>query len=142
MLLPYPNLKYAQVCKRREKGRVVEVVQRIVFGDPKEVMGLLGADAGGKINTAYIERFNLTIRNSLARFIRRGMNSSKDLQMHSRAIDFFQAWYNFVKPHHSLRLEVNLGRKKWMQRTPAMAEGITDHVWSLKELLKFRVPIQ
>jgi IS1 family transposase len=79
------------VCKRREKGRVVEVVQRIVFGDPKEVMGLLGADAGGKINTAYIERFNLTIRNSLARFIRRGMNSSKDLQMHSRAIDFFQA---------------------------------------------------
>jgi hypothetical protein len=91
VLLPYPNLKYAQVCKRREKGRVVEVVQRIVFGDPKEVMGLLGADAGGKINTAYIERFNLTIRNSLARFIRRGMNSSKDLQMHSRAIDFFQA---------------------------------------------------
>jgi IS1 family transposase len=142
VLLPYPNLKYAQVCKRREKGRVVEVVQRIVFGDPKEVMGLLGADAGGKINTAYIERFNLTIRNSLARFIRRGMNSSKDLQMHSRAIDFFQAWYNFVKPHHSLRLEVNLGRKKWMQRTPAMAEGITDHVWGLKELLKFRVPIQ
>ncbi len=142
VLLPYPNLKYAQVCKRREKGRVVEVVQRIVFGDPKEVMGLLGADAGGKINTAYIERFNLTIRNSLARFIRRGMNSSKDLQMHSRTIDFFQAWYNFVKPHHSLRLEVNLGRKKWMQRTPAMAEGITDHVWSLKELLKFRVPSQ
>jgi hypothetical protein len=102
----------------------------------------LGADAGGKINTAYIERFNLTIRNSLARFIRRGMNSSKDLQMHSRAIDFFQAWYNFVKPHHSLRLEVNMVRKKRMQRTPAMAEGITDHVWSLKELLKFRVPIQ
>jgi len=56
VLLPYPNLKYAQVCKRREKGRVVEVVQRIVFGDPKEVMGLLGADAGGKINTAYIEQ--------------------------------------------------------------------------------------
>jgi hypothetical protein len=141
-LLPYPNLKYAQVCKRREKGRVIEVVQRIVFGEPNEVLRLLGADNGGKINTAYIERFNLTIRNSLARFIRRGMNGSKDLQMHSRAIDFFQAWYNFVKPHHSLRLEVNLGRKKWMQRTPAMAEGITDHVWSLKELLKFRVPIQ
>jgi len=86
----------------------------------------------GKINTAYIERFNLTIRNSLARFIRRGMNCSKDLKMHSEAIDFFQAWYNFVKPHHSLRLEVNSGRKKWIQRTPAMAEGITDHVWVWK----------
>ena len=56
VLLPYPNLKYAQVCKRREESRVVEVVQRIVFGDPREVMGLLGADAGGKINTAYIEQ--------------------------------------------------------------------------------------
>jgi IS1 family transposase len=142
MLLPNPNLKYAQVCKRKERGRVVEVVQRVVFGDPGEVLRLLGADTGGKINTAYIERFNLTIRNSLARFIRKGLNCSKDLQMHSHVIDFFQAWYNFVKPHQSLRLEVTLGKKRWMQRTPAMAEGLTDHLWSLKELLTFRVPIQ
>jgi hypothetical protein len=53
-----------------------------------------------------------------------------------------RVWYDFVKPHHSLRLEVNSGRKKWMQRMPAMAEGITDHVWSLKELLKFKALIQ
>jgi hypothetical protein len=142
LLLPYPHLKYAQVCKRKEKGRVTEVVQRVVFGEPDDVLRLLGADSGGKINTAYIERFNLTIRNSLARFIRKSMNCSKNRQMHSKAIDFFQAWYNFVKPHQSLRLEINLGRKRWMQRTPAMAEGITDHMWSLKELLTFRVPIQ
>lgn len=141
-LLPHPHLKYAQVCKRKDKGRVVEVIQRVVLGDPMEVLRLLGADSGGKINTSYIERFNLTIRNSLARFIRKGMNCSKDLRMHTKAIDFFQAWYNFVKPHQSLRLEINLGRKRWMHRTPAMAEGITGHVWSLKELLTFRVPIQ
>jgi len=142
ILIPYPSLKYAQVCKQKEKGRVVEVLQRVVFGDPEEVMKSLGADSGGKINTAYIERFNLTIRNSLARFVRRGMNCSKDLLIHSHAIDFFQAWYNFVKPHQSLRREINVGRKRWTQRTPAMAEGLTDHVWSLKELLTFRVPIQ
>ena len=141
-LLLHPHLKYAQVCKRKDKGRVIEVIQRVVLGDPMEVLRLLGADSGGKINTSYIERFNLTIRNSLARFIRKGMNCSKDLRMHIKAIDFFQAWYNFVKPHHSLRFEINLSRKRWMQRTPAMAEGITDHVWSLKELLTFRVPIQ
>jgi hypothetical protein len=70
------------------------------------------------------------------------MSCSKDLQMHSHAIDFFQAWYDFVKPHQSLRLEINMGRRRWMRRTPAMAEGITDHVWSLKELLTLRVPIQ
>ena len=142
ILIPYPSLKYAQVCKKKEKGRVVEVLQRVVFGDPDEVMAALGIDSGGKINTAYIERLNLTIRNSLARFVRRGMNCSKDLQIHSHAIDFFQAWYNFVKPHKSLRTKINEVRKRWMQRTPAMAEGLTDHVWSLKELLTFRVPIQ
>ena len=120
---------------------MLEVIQCVVFGDPQEVLRLLGSDSGGKINTSYIERLNLTIRNSLARFIRKGMNCSKDLHMHSMAVDFFQAWYNFVKPHQSLRLEINLGRKRWMHRTPAMAEGITDHVWSLKELLTFRVPI-
>ena len=141
-LIPYPSLKYAQVCKQKEKGRVVEVLQRVVFGDPDEVMEALGVDSGGKINTAYIERLNLTIRNSLARFVRRGMNCSKDLKIHSHAIDFFQAWYNFVKPHQTLRLEINEGRKRWSQRTPAKAEGLTDHVWSLKELLTFRVPIQ
>jgi len=142
ILIPYPSLKYAQVCKQKEKGRVVEVLQRVVFGDPDEVMEALGVNSGGKINTAYVERLNLTIRNSLARFVRRGMNCSKDLKIHSHAIDFFQAWYNLVKPHQALRLEINEGRKRWSQRTPAMAEGLTDHVWSLKELLTFRVPIQ
>ncbi len=141
-LIPYPNLKYAQVCKQREKGRVVEILQRIVFGKQDEVMDSLGVDSSGRISTSYIERLNLTIRNSLARFVRRGMNCSKDLQIHSHAIDFFQAWYNFVKPHKSLRIEINDRRKRWEQRTPAMAEGLADHIWSLKELLTFRVPIQ
>jgi len=142
ILVPYPNLKYAKVCKNRRNGHVIEVIQRVVYGDPEEVMRLLGADSGRKINTAYIERLNLSIRNSLARFIRRGMNYSKDLGIHSKAIDFFQAWYNFVKPHKSLRLELKSGNRKWMQRTPAMAEGLKDHIWSLSELLCFRISVQ
>ncbi len=141
-LVPYLDLKYAQVCKKREKGRVVEVVQRVVFGEPEEVLRLLGADSGGKINTSYAERLNLTFRNSLARFIRRGMNCSKGRHMHSRAIDFLHAWYNFIKSHKSLRVEINQGNRRWMQRTPAMAERLTDHIWTLEELLTFRVPIQ
>ena len=141
-LMPHPNLKYCQVCKLREKGRVVEIIQRIVFGKQEEVMDSIGAHSNDRISTSYIERLNLTIRNSLARFVRRGMNCSKDIQIHSHVIDFFQAWYNFVKPHKSLRIEINQGRKRWIPRTPAMAEGLTDHVWSLKELLTFKVPIQ
>jgi hypothetical protein len=70
------------------------------------------------------------------------MNCSKILGRHSNAIDFFMAWYNFVKPHKSLWIRVDLNRKKWMNRTPAMAEELTDHVWKIKELMTFRVSIQ
>jgi ATP-dependent protease ClpP protease subunit len=70
------------------------------------------------------------------------MNCSKIRRRHTHALDFFQAWYNFVKPHKSLRLEVNQGRKRWMQRTPAMAEGLVDHIWTIKELMTFRAPCQ
>jgi hypothetical protein len=52
VLLPYPTLKYAQVCKYKKNGRIIEVIQRVVFGDPGDVLRSLGADAGGKINTA------------------------------------------------------------------------------------------
>jgi hypothetical protein len=142
VLVPYSNLKYARICKQREKGRVVEIIEEVVFGEPEEVLRLLGADSGGRINTSYIERLNLSIRNSLARFVGRGMNCSKDLEIHSKVIDFFQAWYNFVKPHKSLRVDLKDGDKKWMQRTPAMAEGLTDRIWSLSELLCFRIPVQ
>jgi hypothetical protein len=48
----------------------------------------------------------------------------------------------FEKPHRSLRVEENNGRRKWRQRTPAMAEGLTDHIWSLEEMFTFRVPVQ
>jgi len=49
VMIPHSELKYAQVCKKRQKRRVVEVVQRVVFGDPDEVLSLLGADSGGTI---------------------------------------------------------------------------------------------
>jgi hypothetical protein len=115
VFIPYPNLKYARICKRRENGRAIEIVEEVVFGEPEEVLRLLGAESGGRINTSDVERLNLSIRNSLARFIRRGMNCSKDPKIHFQAIDFLQAWYNFVKPHKSLRLELKSGNRKWIQ---------------------------
>ena len=139
--VPYEELKYGQVCKTRKNGRVVEVVQRVVFGDDEEVLRLLGADEDNCINTAYIERLNLTIRNCLARFIRKGMNFSKDPLVHARTIDLLQAWYNFIKPHKSLRLPCQDGIRRWKKRTPMMAEGKTDHIWTMKELLTFRIPV-
>jgi hypothetical protein len=57
-------------------------------------------------------------------------------------VDFSQAWYNFVKPHRSLWPEMNQGNKRWLQRTPAMAEGLTDHIWTFKELMTFKGSVQ
>jgi IS1 family transposase len=105
-------LKSQKYARKERKGRIVEVIQQVVYGDTEEVMQLLGADSGGKINTSYIERLNLTIRNSLARFERKSMNRSKISGRHTHALDFFQAWYNFAKPHKSLRLRIDQGRKK------------------------------
>ena len=141
-LVPLDDLKYVKVLKKKVNGYIVETIQQIVFGDPDEISEMLGINSDGDIGTSYAERINLTIRNSLARFIRKTMNFSKTMKMHSKAFDLFQAWYNLIKPHESLKLEIDSENKKWFKRTPAMAEGITDHIWNLKELLTFRIPIQ
>ena len=141
-LVPLDDLKYVKVLKKKVKNYVVETIQRIIFGDPEEIFEMLGINSDGYIGTSYVERINLTIRTSLAIFIRKTMNFSKTLKMHQKAFDLFQAWYNFMKPHKSLRLKIDSGNRKWFQRTPAMAEGITDHIWNLKELLTFRVHVQ
>lgn len=141
-LIPVKGLKYIKVLKKKVKGYVVEAIQSVIFGDPEEIFEMLEANVDDYIGTSYVERINLTIRSSLARFIRKGMNFSKIMRMHQKTFDFFQAWYNFIKPHDSLKLKIDSGNKKWLQRTPAMAEKLTDHIWSLRELLTFRVPVQ
>jgi len=55
------------------------------------------------------------------------------MRMHTKALYLLQAWYNLIKTHKSLRLKIDSGNIKWFQRTPAMAEWIADHIWSLKE---------
>ncbi|MDY0386817.1 MAG: IS1 family transposase [Methanolobus sp.] len=141
-LIPVKDLKYIKVYKKRVKGYVVSTVNRVVFGDPDEILEMLGACPEDYIGTSYIERINLTIRTSLARFIRRGVNFSKTMTMHQKSLDLFQAWYNFIKPHDSLKVKSDSKNRKCLQRTPAMAEKTTDHIWTLKELLTFRIPIQ
>jgi len=141
-LIPLEVLKYIKVYKKRVKGYVVSTVSRIVFGNTDEILEMLGACSEDYIGTSYVERINLTIRTCLARFIRKGVNFSKTITMHQRTLDLFQAWYNFIKPHDSLKVKVDSQNRKWLQRTPAMAENITDHIWTLKELLTFRIPVQ
>jgi hypothetical protein len=137
--VPPPDLRYAQVVKYREGDEVAEVKKRVVFGDEEEVLSLLKSDGNG-INTSYIERNNLTVRNSVSRLIRKTINFSKRLNPLIMHLCLFFAWFNFVKPHDALKIEIADGGRRWKQRTPAMAANLTDHIWTLEELLRFKPP--
>jgi len=136
-----PHLRYAQVDKRRQGGRVVEVRRRMVFGQADDMAVIIQADGcGTEVNTADVERNHLTMRQSVGRLVRKALSFSKNVHFLQRHIDLDDTIYNFVKPHRALRRRVRGGKpqgRKWQQRTPAMAAGLPDHVWSLEELLMF-----
>ncbi len=138
-----PHLCYAQVDKRREGGRVVEVVRRIVFGSAEDIAAILVADGcGSQINTAYVERDNLTSRQSNGRLVRKTLSHSKKLHFLERQIALEDALHNFVRPHRALRVALRRPEahgRKWEPRTPAMAAGLTDRIWTLEELLSYRL---
>ena len=131
-----PDLCYATVRKRREKGRVVEVVRTLVFG----TLYLLGAllkrsTASTTINTSFVERNNATDRHQNARKRRKTYAFSKDLAMH-RAASFFIGYSdNFCWPVRTLQARDPGG--PWQDRTPAMAAGLSDHVWSTWEWITY-----
>ncbi len=136
VMKPHENLIYGQVVKEREKGRVVGTVHRVICGAERP------ARPGLEISTSLIERLNRTIRQSLAPPVRKTLSFSKERKNLEKQVIFFQAFYNFARPHMSLREKVSesggLFRRKWKQVTPGMAAGITDHVWTFRELLSFK----
>ncbi|MGD9825523.1 hypothetical protein [Desulfobacter sp.] len=101
------------------------------------------AGLGLSISTSLIERLNLTLRHALAPLVRKSQCFCKDRTQMRRRVTFFQAFYNFARPHMSLRLPLpeqkvfasDLILPKWQHRTPGMAAGLTDHVWTFRELL-------
>lgn len=135
-LAPPPGLTYATVTKRREKGRVVEVGTRAVFGSPVAVKAALGTSRASRaINTAFVERGHATDRHRNSRKARKTYRFSKDWR-HHEAVTFLSLYsYNFCWPVRTLSLPDDRGRRR--ERSPAMAAGLTDHVWSMSEWLSF-----
>jgi hypothetical protein len=124
----------AQVVKRYAQRRVIDVERRIVDGTPTRVETLRQRSHGdGVINTAYIERLNATFRERLAALIRRGRALARRPLTLQHGMYLVGTVYNFCTPHASLGCR---GRAT----TPAMAAGITDHCWSVRELLSYHVP--
>jgi hypothetical protein len=132
---PLPGWQYVQMIKQREKGRVIGIKVRVVFGDPIETLALLGQ------STAYIERTHLTMRLFNSRLVRKTLAFSKDLGMYRASAAWEDLVYNLARPLKTLRVEVfGDPKRRWKQRSPAMASGLTGHIWTVKELLKTVVP--
>jgi len=130
------QLGYATVRKRREKGRVVEVVRTLVFGTLYPLGGLLRrSTASTTINTSFVERNNGTDRHQNSRKRRKTYAFSKDLTMHRAASYFIGYSYNFCWPVRTLRVREAEG--PWQARTPAMAAGLSDHVWKTREWITY-----
>jgi IS1 family transposase len=135
----WKNILIAQVIKRYAKRRVVAVTRRIVQGTRRQVDAVRRRSQGqGVINTAYIERLNATFRERWAPLVRRGRALARRTLTLEHGMYLIGTVYNFCSPHASLRCAA-LGAAK-RACTPAMAAGITDHCWTLHELLSFQVP--
>jgi hypothetical protein len=126
---PQPGWQYLQVVKQRENGRVVGTELRVIFGDEEEVLALLGK------STAYIERTHLTMRLFNGRLARKTLAFSKQLEMYRASATWEDLVHNLARPLKTLRLEVNDPHRRWQPRSPAMAAGLSDHIWTVKELL-------
>ncbi|XCN74336.1 MAG: hypothetical protein Q3M24_06210 [Candidatus Electrothrix aestuarii] len=134
---PHSDLVYGQIIKEKKSGRLKALKTRVLCGAERlEKLGL-------KISTSLIERLNLTLRQSLAPLVRKGLGFCKNRELMRRRVTFFQVFYNFSRPHQNLRVPLPENQRysqgaihtKWLRRTPGMAAGITDHIWSFRELL-------
>ena len=143
-LRSWPDICIGQVLKQYAHKHVVGVTRRVVQGTAAQVAALLAqTQGGGQINTAYIERLNATFRTCMRALVRRGRALARQTATLEQALYLVGTVYNFCTEHDSLRLIVYLphDRHRWVGRTPAVAAGLTDHRWSVAEVLGWQPPI-
>ena len=134
---PHPDLIYGQLVKQKKQGTLLTLSTRVVLG--AERLTHLGLT----ISTALVERVNLTLRQALAPLGRKTYSFCKNRERLRQRVVFFQAFYNVARPHMSLQQPLSMHertgqgmiRPRWQERTPAMAAGVTEHVWTFRELL-------
>ena len=141
-LRPWDKVAIVQVVKKRTAG-LGQIERRVVQGCPAMIAQLIVSSQGaGSINTAFIERLNATFRQRLAPLVRRSRALARQPETLHYGMFFLGCVYNLCTYHASLVIPLVLpnGKHPLLKRTPAIAAGITDHCWSIQELLDFRVP--
>ena len=145
--IPLPVLLYAHVVKSSRRRRLVGVTHRVVCGT-RVAIEQIGAQCGWTINTAFVARLNRDTRQRVAAIGRRGNTLCQGEAGLREQVVLCQGYHHFVVPHASLRQALDepmptprMGSARlWRPCTPAMAAGLTDHIWSLKEVGFYRVP--
>jgi len=142
------DLLYGQVKKSYRRRQLARVERRMRLGDLSRLTDRLKTlGFSGTLNTAFVERINLTLRHALAALSRRCWATAQltgELLAH---LEWWRAYYHFCRPHLSLRRQFDEPQarrgqrtsRRYRPRTPAMAAGLTDHIWSVQELLAFPV---
>ncbi|HEX6555075.1 MAG TPA: hypothetical protein VF026_20080 [Ktedonobacteraceae bacterium] len=143
------GLMYGQVkkCYRRRKLVRVTYVMRLGIEDALKV-ALQGLGFSGRLNTAFIERVNLTVRHGVAALARRTWATAQQTQPLLANLEWWRAYYHFVRPHEALRVRLvqprerggKLLAQRYRQRTPAMAAGRTNRRWTAREVLNYPLP--
>jgi IS1 family transposase len=140
---------YAQVIKQQRRFRLVSVEHRLLWGCAEECRSRLKSNGlSGNINTSFVERANLTIRQSVSKLTRRTWGPTHLTSELEDQLYWWLAYYHFVRPHESLRVRLpepiqRKGKQRprlYEKMTPAMAAGITARRWSVKELISFPLP--
>ena len=143
------ELMYGQVKKRYRRRRMVRVEYRVQLGTLEELQARLKAlGLSGKLNTAFVKRVNLTLRQGIAPMIRRTWGTAQTLDGLKLHIEWERGYYHFIRPHMSLRVKLpqpisRKGRqisRRYRSRSPAMAAGVTDHRWTVSEFLSYPLP--
>jgi IS1 family transposase len=145
--MPLPQLLYAQVVKWYRRRRLVGRRHQVVFGTLEALQQVL-AKRGWQINTSFVERLNLDVRQHVAAIGRRVNTVCKHEGGLRQQLALFHTYHNFCLPHASLRVPLAApeptngtgSARKWRPCTPAMAAGLTDRVWTLRDVLLYRVP--
>jgi len=133
-----PDLLFASVHKKRQKSRVVEVDIHLGFGTEKALEeALKNSVVSNSVNVAFIERYNGTDRHFNARKARETYEFSKNVDDHVHQSWLSVSYYNFCWDHRSLRIKNESGT--YRHRSPAMAANITDHIWSMEELVTYQL---
>jgi IS1 family transposase len=143
------GLIYGQVKKVYRRRRLVRVTQVMRCGTRAALKAALrGLGLSGRLNTAFVERLNLTVRQSVAALVRRTWSTAQEAPKLLLHLEWWRAYYHFVRPHESLRVELRQPlerggkrlRQRYRQRTPAMAAGLVSKRWIVRDLLT--LPLQ